>query len=140
MENPQRMTIISPDNVSYCGYYIDRRVEINSIPKEWHRYDIRHDDDCCGIFCCLENNDIWVNNAGSFVTKQHIKELEKEDSFINFKIDPEEWRMTHEDPDNPDKEIEDPPENYIDDWDWTFGGGKSPIIIIDEDKFYGRRK
>ena len=108
------MIITSPSGIEYQGIFCDPKIDRATLPKGWYAYDIRHDDDGCGIFCQLCHNIVLVNNAGSFVTQTEIPELKEPGSMVFFRIDPEEWSNAHEDPDEPC------PENSDSDWDYTF--------------------
>ena len=112
----ERMKIIAPDKREYYGLYTDPKVDRRTLPEHWHAYDIRHDDECLGIFCELCHNYVVVNSAGSFVTDQEIPELKEDNSFVNFFIDPDEWKHMHS------EDINDSlmPENTPDDWDYSF--------------------
>lgn len=110
------MLLYSPTGATYQGVYCDPKIDRSTLPEGYYAYDIRHDDDGCGIFCQLCHNVVIVNNAGSFVTCDEIPELKEPDSFVMFKIDPEEWSMSHSDPNEPC------PKNSDTDWDYSFVG------------------
>jgi len=114
MNNPQPMSVTSPDGRVYDGYYCDPKLDRNTLPDGWHAYDIRHDDDGCGIFVTLNSDYVLCNSAGTFFTQTAIPELNGPGKSITFAIDPEEWSMAHEDPNEPC------PENDPSDWGWTF--------------------
>ncbi len=117
----QDMTITSPKGDSYKGLYCDPKINRETLPEGYYAYDIRHDDDGCGIFCQLCHDVVYVNSAGSFVTKTPIPELSEPESFVFFKIDPEEWAEAHEYDEESDEGFDEPcPENSEDDWDYTF--------------------
>ncbi len=114
MKSPQAMSVASPDGRTYDGYYCDPKLDRNTLPEGWYAYDIRHDDDGCGIFVTLNSNCVLCNSAGTFFTQTSIPELNGPGNSITFAIDPEEWTMAHEDPNEPC------PENDPSDWEWTF--------------------
>lgn len=109
----QSMIITSPKGTEFKGFYCDPKIDRRTLPEGYFAYDIRHDDDGCGIFCQLCHNPVFVNSAGSFVTCTQIPELAENDSFVLFKINPEEWVLSHE-------SDEPCPENSEDDWNYTF--------------------
>lgn len=113
IKTAEDMTVIAPDGRKYTGKYTDPKIDRTTLPAGWYCYDIRHDDDGCGIFCQLCHNIVIVNNAGSFVTQTPIPELNAEGSFVDFFIDEEEWNQLHED----DSEC---PANHDSDWEYTF--------------------
>lgn len=122
---PTEMTVTSPDGRSYEGFYTDPKIDRSTLPEGWNAYDIRHDDDGCGIFCQLCHNVVIVNNAGSFFLEGEIPELREPGAFVYFKVDPEEWDLLHADPDEIDDEDNVPhdpdcPENAVTDWDYSF--------------------
>lgn len=43
------------------------RIDQSTVPKGYYRYEVRHDDDCCGIPCQLSRN-IIVNHWGTVIT------------------------------------------------------------------------
>ena len=114
IKNAEEMTVFSPDGREYTGSYVDPKIDRTTLPAGWYCYDIRHDDDGCGIFCQLCNNIVIVNSAGSFVTQTPIPELSTNGSSVYFAIDEEEWELTHEDDPCPC------PENHDTDWGYTF--------------------
>lgn len=114
MEYPKHMTIIAPNGREYNGYYCDPKLDRRTLPNGWNAYDIRHDDDGCGIFVELCHNYVIVNNAGTFFLEGQIEELAEPNSTVDFKIDPEEWKLAHTKHDELD---------FINDdsaWDYTF--------------------
>lgn len=114
MNRPQHMTIVAPDGRNFDGFYCDPKMDRRTLPEGWNAYDIRHDDDGCGVFVELCHNYVMVNNAGTFFFEGQIPELVKPDSYVDFKIDPEEWSDVHSDHDVLDAE----PDSS--EWDYTF--------------------
>jgi hypothetical protein len=96
MEYPQHMTIISPNGREYNGYYCDPKLDRRTLPNGWNAYDIRHDDDGCGLFVELCHNYVIVNNAGTFFFEGQIEELAEPDSVVDFKTECDEiaWNFT----------------------------------------------
>lgn len=109
----QNMTVTSPDGRAFDGQYCDPKLDRMTMPEGVYAYDIRHDDDGCGIFVELCHGYVTVNNAGTFFTNIPIPELEKVGSSVSFAIDPEEWKTAHE------SETE-PVVSSPTDWDYTF--------------------
>ena len=126
-DNSEMMIIIAPENKIYKGYYCDPKLDRTTLPEGWYSYDIRTDDDGCGIFCELTHDYVYVNSAGSFFTQHPIEELSKEGSFVNFKIDPEEWKEAHSNP----EELEEI-ENYPDDWEYSFEDWEEDTEVVEE--------
>ena len=114
MNRSQHMTILAPDGREFEGYYCDPKMDRRTLPEGWNAYDIRHDDDGCGVFVQLCHNYVMVNNAGTFFFEGQIPELAEPDSYVDFKIDPEEWSDVHSDHDVLDTE----PDGS--EWDYTF--------------------
>jgi hypothetical protein len=48
------------------------RIDRNSVPRGYHMYEVRHDDDCSGIACQIARN-IVVNHWGTLITRDKIK-------------------------------------------------------------------
>ena len=94
------MTVIAPDGREITGFYCDPKVDRTTIPAGWYAYDIRYDDDGCGIFVELCHDYVVVNSAGTFLTQTMIPELTNPDSSVEFAVDEEEWNMAHWDGDN----------------------------------------
>jgi len=68
------------------------RVEPNSVPKGYYRYEVRHDDDCMGDPCQIAKG-IMVNHWGTLISNKPI-DLDG-DGYLD--IDPEEdWNYTGE--------------------------------------------
>ena len=114
MNSAEEMTIFAPDGREYAGNYADPKIDRSTLPAGWYCYDIRHDDDGCGVFCELCHNIVLVNNAGSFVTQTPIPELSADGSSVDFEIDEEEWALVHGSDSSPC------PENHDTDWEYTF--------------------
>ena len=114
MIHSQPITILAPDGRKFEGYYCDPKLDRSTLPEGWNAYDIRHDDDGCGVFIELCHNYVIVNNAGTFFFEGQIPELAEPGSYVDFKIDSEEWSDTHSDPD------ELCPESSESDWEYTF--------------------
>lgn len=109
----QPMSINAPDGRVFNGYYCDPKLDRDTLPAGWHAYDIRHDDDGCGVFVELCHNYVIVNNAGTFFTQTPIPELAKDGASVSFAIDEEEWKLAHDS----DTEPVEPNSNA---WDYTF--------------------
>jgi hypothetical protein len=68
----------------FTGIRIDR----NTVPRGYHLYAVRHDDDCQGIACQIAR-DILVNHWGSLITRDKIKlpsdgYLDIDDEALNY--------------------------------------------------------
>lgn len=113
VKQSQTMTVISLDGREFQGYYCDPKLDRSTLPAGWYAYDIRHDDDGCGVFTELCNRYVIVNSAGTFFTQQPIPELSQDGSRVFFRIDPEEWELAHS------GETE-PVVSNPGDWDYTF--------------------
>ena len=127
MASKQEFTIMSPDGREITGFYCDPKIDRNTLPAGWHAYDIRHDDDGCGIFVELCHDYVIVNNSGTFFTQTPIPELANPSSSINFAIDEDEWKMSYWDEDTDGEYDENAPYNgpacpdrNDTDWDFTF--------------------
>ena len=48
------------------------RIERGTVPRGYHLYDVRHDDDCQGDAVQIARN-IMVNHWGSIITREAIK-------------------------------------------------------------------
>lgn len=114
MNSHEELTVMSPDGTEYNGYHCDPKVDRTTLPAGWYAYDIRHDDDGCGIFVELCHDYVVVNNAGTFLTQTPIPELMADHSSVDFEIDPEDWAMAH------DGDSSDCPENSDTNWGYTF--------------------
>lgn len=127
MKHPQTMTLTAPDGREIQGFYCDPKLDRDTLPEGYYAYDIRHDDDGCGIFVELCCNYVFVNSAGTFFTQTPIPELAVPGSSLDFAIDEEEWKMTHWDEDT-DGEYDEMaayhgpecPVNQDTDWHYTF--------------------
>ena len=123
--NPTDMTVIAPDNREITGFYCDPKIDRTTIPASWYAYDIRHDDDGCGIFIELCHDYVVVNSAGTFLTQTMIPELTNPASSVEFAIDESEWNMIHWDG-NDDYDENAPyngpvcPVKKDTDWEFTF--------------------
>jgi hypothetical protein len=113
MKNQQEMEVTAPDGRTFTGNFCDPKLDRSTLPAGWYAYDIRHDDDGCGIFCTMEHDPVMVNNAGTFFLQTEIPELSAAGSSINFAIDEEEWKMDH-------KSDEPCPPSSPTDWDYSF--------------------
>jgi hypothetical protein len=122
--------VILTSNEIYKGYYCDPKLDRSTMPEGWHAYDIRTDDDGCGIFCEICHNYVMVNNGGTFFTKTDIPELSEPDSYKPFRIDQEEWNSLHSDDDT--EEIENDP----DAWNYSFECWEDNTLddVIEDDK------
>lgn len=121
----QDMTVIKADGTEIDGFYCDPKVDRNTLPTGWYAYDIRYDDDGCGIFVELCHDYVVVNSAGTFLTQTMIPELTNPASSVEFAIDEEEWNMAHWDGDDDYDEnatYNGPacPDRNDADWDFTF--------------------
>ncbi len=112
MKHSQHLTILAPDGREFDGYYCDPKMDRRTLPEGWNAYDIRHDDDGCGIFVELCHNCVLVNNAGTFFFEGQIPELADPGSCVDFEIDPEEWSDIHSDHDVLDTESDGSAWNY----------------------------
>lgn len=128
MKQNQPMTLMAPDGMEYTGFYCDPKLDRDTLPAGWYAYDIRHDDDGCGIFVEMCHDYVVVNNAGTFFTQTAIPELSAPGSSLDLAIDEEEWNMTHWDEEtygayDETAEYHGPACPYLQDTDWgyTFG-------------------
>ena len=125
MKDPQEIILFAPDGREINGYYCDPKIDRSTLPSGWHAYDIRHDDECLGIFCTLNHNYVNVNNAGTVFLEGEIPELTESNSSVDFEIDEDEWLMAHGiDPDDPDADKSDidplPEQDHNKTWGYTF--------------------
>ena len=127
MSDKQDMTVLTPDGKEIAGFYCDPKVNRETLPQGWHAYDIRHDDDGCGVFVELCHGYVIVNNAGTFLTQTKIPELDQPASSVDFEIDEDDWKMSHWDEDTDGKYDENKPYHGPEcpascdtDWGYTF--------------------
>ncbi len=64
------------------------RIERGSVPRGYHLYEVRHDDDQQGIACQIAKG-ILINHWGSLITREAIKlpsdgMLDIEDDALNY--------------------------------------------------------
>ena len=90
------MIITRPDGTEVKGFYCDPKLDRSTMPNGWYAYDIRTDDDGCGIFVELCKDYVIVNNGGTFFTQIEIPELKEDGSSIEFLIDEEDWAQAHD--------------------------------------------
>jgi len=50
------------------------RIDLNTVPRGYHLYEMRHDDDCLGDAVQIARN-IRVNHWGSLITRDRIRLL-----------------------------------------------------------------
>ena len=58
-------------NTEYSGYFTKDKVDKNTIPDGWYVYEFRSDR--FGVIERIENQDVVIGFAGSFVTDRKIK-------------------------------------------------------------------
>jgi len=117
---PQEMEVITDTGKVYKGYFCDPKINRITLPKGWSAYDIRTDDDGCGVFVELKNGYVRVNNGGSFFMEGVIDELKNPGSNHYFRVDPDNWRQCHYDDEDDDLDESDCPENSPTDWEYSF--------------------
>lgn len=125
MKDNQDMTVMKADGTEIEGFYCDPKVDRDTLPAGWYAYDIRSDDDGCGIFVELCHDYVVVNNAGTFLTQTEIPELANPKSSVDFEIDQDDWKMGHWDEDydydeNAPYHGPECPDNKDTDWGYTF--------------------
>ena len=97
LEDAEEMIITRPDGTEVKGLYCDPKLDRSTMPNGWYAYDIRTDDDGCGIFVELCKDYVIVNNGGTFFTQTRIPELDETGSYVEFLIDEEDWANCHDD-------------------------------------------
>ena len=83
--DPKKMTNVifyCKNGEVYTGKYIDMRLDRKTIPKEFHVYECRHEDDDWVEPVTIETG-VILNFAGTFLTKTPIQ-------FLN-----EKWQVIH---------------------------------------------
>lgn len=65
------LTIELADGRVVKGWFTCCRVNPDDVPKGFHKYGIREDDNGEGNFCEMHPT-IWVNHAGDFITEEEI--------------------------------------------------------------------
>lgn len=110
-DDSEEMIIMKPDGTEVSGFYCDPRLDRFTMPSGWYAYDIRTDDDGCGIFVELCHNYVLVNSGGTFFTQTRIPELDETGSYVEFLIDEEDWVHCHDDDSEP--LVQDEPEKLF---------------------------
>lgn len=96
LEDAEEMIITRPDGTEVKGLYCDPKLDRSTMPNGWFAYDIRTDDDGCGVFVELCKNYVIANNGGTFFTQIEIPELKEDGSFVEFFIDEDDWAQAHD--------------------------------------------
>lgn len=66
-ENFEEVTIFDKPALFSC-----LRIDSASVPKGYHKYEVRHDDECQGIAVQIAKS-IWVNHWGTLISRDEIK-------------------------------------------------------------------
>lgn len=71
MEHPDYMKIFLNEETEIEGYFSNIRVDRSTMPEGWYAYDIREDDET-GDPGTLEENYVYVNHFGTFLTQEKL--------------------------------------------------------------------
>ena len=82
MQDDRMPFVVTVDGMKIEGYFANIRIDRDSVPNNWHVYDIRHEDEG-GEPCEIRNGYIAVNHFGTFYTKDNLPLNEGESLYID---------------------------------------------------------
>ena len=64
--------VINVNGVEYAGLFTESRINVDDIPDSMHPYYMRHSDEDWGEMSTIEQNEMYINYGGTFLTKDIV--------------------------------------------------------------------